>query len=57
MFTRLGLRMIKSDITDSQVITSIKHAVKQGSEMREVLIKAEGKNPLLAILKWLEAPK
>ena len=43
------LKMIKPDITDQQVITSIKHAVKQRTlmwQMREN-IKA-GKNPLLA---------
>jgi hypothetical protein len=56
-FTLLALRMIKSDITNSQVVTSMKHAVKQKREMIKVLEKARGKDPLLAILKSFEAPK
>ena len=50
------LKMVKPDITDSQVITAVKHAVKRRALMVKVLenVKA-GKNPLLARIEAVVA--
>jgi hypothetical protein len=50
-FIGLCLKMIKSDITPQQVITSIKHAVKLRAVMGQMVENAAAaKSPLLALV-------